>query len=432
MSNLRNLSIIVLISLSAALAFAQEKVDLKDKIKVIRTPATKPVATPATRPAPAAVSPETQAALDTIAKAYGDLKALELEATMSLKVDAKEPATHTASYKAAWRAPNFFKQTGDDQPMLISTGEKVYAYIEFFNVYKSAAAPAGKAALTDLPADLQKTLPGQNLSLVLALAKDPALELRSLCSALALGKGEGDQVVLEGKLNAGQPVTLVFDGKTHLLSKYTLDMKGDFEKMKRPDVKSAVFSVTYTSSRADAAPEATAFAWKPPVSARELAGAAAPGGLMIDSEDGPGNALAGQPAPDFTLTDIRDREITLSKLKGQVVLLDFWATWCGPCVASMPQLQKLHEELGGKGLTILAVNQGEGKELAAKFMEKKDLTFNCVLDADKSVGSKLYGVRGIPTQVVIGKDGVVKKVNVGFNPAGEAALKKLIEDEIAK
>ena len=139
----------------------------------------------------------------------------------------------------------------------------------------------------------------------------------------------------------------------------------------------------------------------------------------------------GDAAPEFALKDLAGTEVTLASLKGKVVLLDFWATWCGPCKMAMPTIQKLHEEYASKGVAILGVNTWEKKADAAKaYMESKKFTYPCLLDGDKLAES--YGIRGIPTLVVIGKDGKLALLEVGLSDASGNGLRKAIDAALAK
>jgi thiol-disulfide isomerase/thioredoxin len=128
--------------------------------------------------------------------------------------------------------------------------------------------------------------------------------------------------------------------------------------------------------------------------------------------------LKGKAAPDFTLTTTGGKEITLSKLKGGVVVVDFWATWCPPCRKSLPHIEKLSSDAdkAKAGLTVLAVNAREGKDKIEPFITKNKYTFTVPMDTTgKAMGD--YGVQGIPTTLVIGRDGTVKAVFVGFDPS---------------
>ncbi|MFG0284437.1 MAG: TlpA family protein disulfide reductase [Phycisphaerales bacterium JB039] len=145
---------------------------------------------------------------------------------------------------------------------------------------------------------------------------------------------------------------------------------------------------------------------------------------------GPGpqpGSLVGKPAPDFTLADPTGKQHTLSDYQGQVVVLDFWATWCGPCKAAMPGLQKLHEKFQGSPVKIFGVNAWENGDPVA-YMKREEFTYGLLLEGDQ-VAAK-YGVSGIPTFFVVGVDGSVIHSAVGFDPEGEAKLAKVIEDHL--
>lgn len=139
--------------------------------------------------------------------------------------------------------------------------------------------------------------------------------------------------------------------------------------------------------------------------------------------------LKGKPAPDFELSTIDGSTVKLSDQKGKVVLLDFWSTWCPPCVAALPHVQKLADdkELAEKGLVVWAVNVGEKKPRIESFLKQNNYTFIVPHDSNLTT-LKAYGIEGIPTQIVVGRDGKIVHVGVGFS--GEEGNKKL--DEIIK
>ncbi len=147
---------------------------------------------------------------------------------------------------------------------------------------------------------------------------------------------------------------------------------------------------------------------------------------------------AGTPAPDFTLhhasgTGVLPDTLTLSSLKGQVVLLDFWASWCRPCKKTMPHIQELQSRDGGKGLTILSINTWDTPPRMAAFIKTHPnytTTFLCdPTPADQSVAVTQYHVYGIPTVYIIDKDGHVATALVGDDPQAarqiNAALTRL-------
>src|SRR5882672_10848875 len=400
----------------------------------IKAPTTKP----ATRPAAALakITPDVQAVLDRINEAYGKLTTLELGGTISLNVeDGGAKRANEAKFTSSFLAPNKYRHQVKDHPLLGGTGSKWYGYSPLNNLYTQADAVSGKALLHDMPEDHAKVLSTEDPSLILAISKDPSIDLREMASSitkLADEKIDGkDCVTLSLTLNDANkgPLTLNFDSQTHLLRRASLNMEDAFEKAGRADITNALYRVDYTTIKPNGALKADQFAWMPPSGSKDMAVAKAEALAAADEEAGPAAALAGKPASDFTLDDMNGKAVTLSEMKGSVVVLDFWATWCGPCVASLPHLNKIYKEFEKEGLKVYALNQREDKQKVADFITNKTLTIPVLLDKEGNV-AKQYLVTGIPQTVVIGKDGVVKKVIVGFNPDGDQEMRDLIGQEL--
>ena len=125
----------------------------------------------------------------------------------------------------------------------------------------------------------------------------------------------------------------------------------------------------------------------------------------------------GSTAPDFTAELNDGSSFVLSDHEGEVILLNFWATWCGPCVEEMPAFQKLYEEYGDK-IQILAVDLSEDKSTVDAFVSDAGYTFPIAYDENGEIGNK-YPSDGIPYTVVIGKDGKVSSIFLGSNGADE-------------
>jgi peroxiredoxin len=139
-----------------------------------------------------------------------------------------------------------------------------------------------------------------------------------------------------------------------------------------------------------------------------------------------GNVKLSQPAPDFSALDLSSNKVSLASYRGQkVVLLDFWATWCGPCRMAMIGLQTLQDKYKGQGLEILSLNQAEPAGQVRQFIDRKKYGFHVALDADGNVSAK-YGVRAIPTLVLVDKRGVIQWLQVGYNN-DESELRQVIE-----
>lgn len=115
---------------------------------------------------------------------------------------------------------------------------------------------------------------------------------------------------------------------------------------------------------------------------------------------------------DFKLKDLNGKEVSLSDYKGKKVFLNFWATWCPPCKAEMPEMEKLYQETKDSDLVILAVNLDEDKDTVQKFMSSNKYNFPVLLDIDNIVASK-YEVISIPTSFFIDKEGNIDDKHIG-------------------
>jgi cytochrome c biogenesis protein CcmG/thiol:disulfide interchange protein DsbE len=141
--------------------------------------------------------------------------------------------------------------------------------------------------------------------------------------------------------------------------------------------------------------------------------------------------LVGQPAPDFVLpyatSGERGKSQRLSDLQGRAVVLDFWASWCGPCRAQSPVLASVAKSFGSDKLRVLGVGTSDDRGSITHFVERSPLGYASVFD-DQGVASSLYHVQGLPTLVLIAKDGTVRAVSTGF--ADERELTRLVRDTL--
>ena len=142
--------------------------------------------------------------------------------------------------------------------------------------------------------------------------------------------------------------------------------------------------------------------------------------------------LIGQKAPDFQTQFLNEEEFKLSDQKGKVVILDFWATWCGPCVRALPELLKATSSFNKNNVALLAVNQGESKKVISKFLKKKQLkALSVIMDETRKIGGD-YKVKGIPKTVIIDQKGVVRHVHVGFSSGMGERLKGEINNLLSE
>ncbi|MGL4986164.1 MAG: TlpA family protein disulfide reductase [Treponemataceae bacterium] len=135
----------------------------------------------------------------------------------------------------------------------------------------------------------------------------------------------------------------------------------------------------------------------------------------------------GNIAPNFTLDTLEGKEVKLSDYRGRPVFLNFWATWCPPCVREMPDMQKIHTKYQDK-LTMLGLNSGENKKEVQAFITKNKLSFPIILDPQGKI-SMQYNVQAIPTTYIIDKKGIIveKKIGAMTEKQMEALVSKIIE-----
>ncbi|MBI5944709.1 MAG: TlpA family protein disulfide reductase [Chloroflexi bacterium] len=133
-------------------------------------------------------------------------------------------------------------------------------------------------------------------------------------------------------------------------------------------------------------------------------------------------------APDFTLSLLDGGEITLSELRGKVVLVNFWTSWCPPCRKEMPAIESVYRSYKEIGLVVIGLNltAQDSKQDAASFAQEVGLTFPIALDLDNSVGT-LYRVTALPTSFFIDRKGVIRSVIVG-GPMNEAVIQSKVEE----
>ncbi len=145
--------------------------------------------------------------------------------------------------------------------------------------------------------------------------------------------------------------------------------------------------------------------------ARDPAGVpATPAGPVATSAPAP---VVGAPAPDFTLADLAGNNVSLASFKGQVVVLNFWATWCGPCKLEMPMLEQHYQALQGQKLVVLAVESGDPLSDVQDFVTQNRLTFPVVADKAATVSDD-YLVQALPTTFILDAQGIILQKHVGL------------------
>jgi len=140
------------------------------------------------------------------------------------------------------------------------------------------------------------------------------------------------------------------------------------------------------------------------------------------SPPGTNTGLLGQPAPPLKLKTLDGKEVSPDALRGKVLLVDFWATWCKPCLVQMPVVAKLHNELKDKGLVVVGVNRDLDPQVAAAYLEKNDYRWMNLYDAGLRA-AELWGTTGIPTVVVVDRTGKIVLFKFGTSETDEADIR---------
>ena len=134
-------------------------------------------------------------------------------------------------------------------------------------------------------------------------------------------------------------------------------------------------------------------------------------------------------APDFTLKSLEGSNLRLNEYRGQVVLINFWASWCGPCRQEMPLLDRLHHRYEDTGFAVLGVNVEGVAGPAADIVQKTNVTFPILIDDGQKV-SEMYNLQAMPSTVVVDRDGVVRYIHHGYKPGDEAKYVEVVKQLI--
>lgn len=123
-------------------------------------------------------------------------------------------------------------------------------------------------------------------------------------------------------------------------------------------------------------------------------------------------AIKDQPAPDFMLTDLRGGEWQLSDLRGKLVFINFWATWCPPCIQELPSMNALNKRMDAASFQMLTILYNDRPELGQSMVNKSGYTFPVLIDPDSSVG-KQYGLTGVPETFIVDPQGILREKFIG-------------------
>jgi len=272
---------------------------------------------------------------------------------------------------------------------------------------------------------------------------DDAQMLFGMCYWLMLysGSGMSDPTAHEGDISyVGQEregreicdVVRIVDGPT--TADFYVSQRTSFPERVDFNQDGQTFSVRLSNLRLNVpTPESTFQLARTPRGFREAGDAAGPGGGKNDrpskKSDANVGVQEGDTAPDWTLADPKGKPHSLSDYRGELVLMDFWATWCPPCRRAMPGLQKLHEEYASQGLNVIGVNaREENPDEAVGYMKSKRFDYQLLLRGD-SVFDR-FGCKSLPTFFLIDQEGTILYRQSGFSPRVEDKLEDKIREAL--
>ena len=359
-------------------------------------------------PARAAGSPDARAILDRVANTYRTLTSFHFAGKVA--VDMSRPGAHQAfdfPIVAAAVKPNRSRTEMQNPNMgmiIVTDGRTLTTYSQQVNQYSLRPAPPHRAA-TDSAAAMAG--PGSPLARYFGITRalKSARWVGSRTLELGGRRAECDLVVVDydHPTNPGavySPTTFWIEKARALVLRESTQVR--VNNPAHGGAMDLAQTTTFTTARINEKVPDSLFTFRPPAGSTEV--------TQFSTEQTPN--LTGQVASDFTLSDLAGKPVKLSSLRGKVVLLDFWATWCGPCRLEMPSIQKLHREFKTRGLVVLGINQGEDVLKVRPFLKKNGYDFGILLDAQQSVAGR-YQVSSIPSLFIIDRTGTIRSHFVG-------------------
>lgn len=392
-------------------------------------------------PAPVAstsISPEAKALMDAARIAYKTLKTYQDKVKLTFDMEAKDAEGANQNQKDVeemsflYSGARKFAVKHKDFAV-VSDGETQTVHLAFLNQYLQRPARDGLLDEARLgPLGILSELHIPSVLLLTSAESKPAFPLLSEVTevkAETRNNVAGKRIIGTGALpnmpfDAGLPMTMWFADDTGLIGEVTFDLKSAYTEMTSGErtIEKAMGTVAFDEIKVNAEIPAESYTFKPSEDDRKVESFEMDGGPDLQQE------LVGTPAVDFVGVDLDGKAMKLSDFKGKVVLLDFWATWCGPCMQMIPKIQELSAQFAGKEVVVIGMNQDDPESLdqVKEAVQKRTLTFRQFMDTDGAV-SEQFQVSAIPCTVLIDGKGVIQWIHVGGSPSLKQEIAEKIE-----
>jgi thiol-disulfide isomerase/thioredoxin len=369
------------------------------------------------QPKPPATDLRARQALERVADRYRTLKGYRLEGVSSTTVKTRTERSETASSMRflVQRPGRLASEMRESQytTRVVANGESLWTAVPELGQYTvQALAPLLAGADSTLLKGQMDPASGyaqllDGIKQVQPLSRDTVRTARGVvqCERYALTRAAADSTAPGITIH---PRVVWVDPASRLV---LLDSSSVEQNHPQLGLVTSVSMTRMVVAEADPAIAADAFVFRPEDGMRRMRK------FMQRSPEH--EALEGQPATDFTLETLADsKPVRLSELKGRVVVLDFWATWCGPCRRWLPIVEQASHDYAAKGLSVFAVNERENDSKVRAYLEQQKLDLPVLMDRSGTVGST-YRASSIPLTVVVGRDGNVLRILVGLHEADD-------------
>ena len=385
-------------------------------------------------PAPTTVvGEEAKRVIDRINAFYRSLPGASTKMNMEISGMPALPGMEDMNTTMDVVKPNMFRVESKANMSFVSNGKELWTYSGMEKIWSESAAPRDLKAIAK---DIGEMMgPGSLLIYLLEgniLKSQPFMEAASIDAQKGKNPGETELVLKADPANMMFPTVAfgVADGAKPWIKRIRIQMP-DTPEARAPGPEDMEFVF---KDWKPATAESSSFTWETPEGwekvdnvLEHMMNTMAPS--MPEDQAEPASSFVGKPAPDFTLESLGGKSISLASLKGKVVILDFWATWCGPCRKGLPVLMDIAKKRAGDGVVLWSVDMRETPEKVKTFLEKSNWDLPVLMDLDGAIGTK-YGVSGIPHTVIIGPDGNIVTVEIGFR--SEEHTNKMINGAIDK